>query len=317
MSQEKEYTIERIQVLGGLEGVRKRPDLLELAKKIRGRGSALALSKQLKIKYSALKHALEEVRILKFFPNIKKSKANALSRLKTDKELKLFSKKYDINEISPKKLYLLVKKWNQRMQENPFILLSQEQHDLLIGSLLGDASIRQRNKNCCFRVSHSIKQKNYINWKFDLLKDLRVSEFKERKRILNKREINMINLVTKTHPMFNYYRNLFYKNKKKTINKEILDQINPRSLAIWICDDGSYDNRQGYIVLCTNSYSLKEHELMKQFFKKRFGLNPTIGFRDRKYYYLRFKQEDSKKLIQIIKPFIPKSMKYKIGAVQK
>jgi len=52
---------------------------------------------------------------------------------------------------------------------------------------------------------------------------------------------------------------------------------------------------------------------MKKFFNEKFGLNPTIGFRDGKYYYLRFKQDDSKKLIEIVRPFIPESMKYKIG----
>ncbi|MEK6936385.1 MAG: hypothetical protein AABW67_06370, partial [Nanoarchaeota archaeon] len=68
-----------------------------------------------------------------------------------------------------------------------------------------------------------------------------------------------------------------------------------------------------YIILCTNAYTLEEHNLMKEFFIKKFGLNPTIGFRDNKYYYLRFKKDDSNKLIQIIKPFISKSMIYKIG----
>jgi len=131
--------------------------------------------------------------------------------------------------------------------------------------------------------------------------------------MINERKVTMINLSTKTHPVFNYYRNLFYGSDKKIITREILDQLNPRSLAIWICDDGSYDNTQGYIVLCTNSFSLEEHKLMKKFFNEKFGLDPTIGFRDNKYYYLRFKQDDSKKLIKIIKPFITDSMIYKIG----
>ncbi len=52
---------------------------------------------------------------------------------------------------------------------------------------------------------------------------------------------------------------------------------------------------------------------MKEFFIEKFGLNPTIGFRDGKYYYLRFSKKDSRKLIEIIKPFIPKGMEYKIG----
>ena len=123
----------------------------------------------------------------------------------------------------------------------------------------------------------------------------------------------MIYLSTATHPVFNYYRRLFYSTGRKNITKEILEQLNPRSLAIWICDDGSYETRQGYIILCTNSYTLDEHKLMKEFFNEKFDLNPTIGFRDGKYYYLRFKQDDTKKLINIIKSFIPESMLYKIG----
>ena len=106
---------------------------------------------------------------------------------------------------------------------------------------------------------------------------------------------------------------MFYKDGRKVIDKKILGQLNPRSLAIWVCDDGSYSNTQDYIILCTNSYSLEEHKLIKEFFEKRFELSPTIGFRDNKYYYLRFKKEDTQKLIKIIKPFIPESMIYKIG----
>ncbi|MEK6933135.1 MAG: hypothetical protein AABW56_05080, partial [Nanoarchaeota archaeon] len=132
-------------------------------------------------------------------------------------------------------------------------------------------------------------------------------------RKLNGHNIETLELATATHYVFNYYRKLFYKNGKKIITRDILNLLNPRSLAIWICDDGSYDNRQGYIVLCTNSFTLEEHKIMQKYFREVWGLIPTIGFRDKKYYYLRFKQEDSKKLIEIIKPFIPKFMKYKIG----
>lgn len=67
------------------------------------------------------------------------------------------------------------------------------------------------------------------------------------------------------------------------------------------------------IAKVTSIDSLKEHQIIKKYFEKVWDLNPTIGFRDKKYYYLRFKQEDTRKLISIIKPFIPNSMKYKIG----
>ncbi len=309
----EKYTGEDIKVLEGLEGVRENFDVVELSRKIQKKKDFLVLSQELKIKPRSLKLAVEEGRILSFFPKIHKSKANALSRLKTNRELRLFSNKYNVYEISARKLYKLVKKWNLDIQKNPLIVLSQKEHDLIIGSLLGDASIRRRERYSCFRVSHSIKQRKYINHKLNMLDNFKISEFQERKRIINAVEVNMIHLTTYTHPVFNYYRNLFYQNNIKKITREILNQLNPRSLAIWICDDGSYDNRQGYIILCTNSYSLEEHKLIKQFFNEKFRLDPTIGFRDGKYYYLRFKQGDSKKLIKIIEPFIPKSMLYEIG----
>ena len=80
-----------------------------------------------------------------------------------------------------------------------------------------------------------------------------ISEFREVKRRIREGFIHAIDFATKTNPVFNYYRNLFYKNGKKIISEDILKQLNSRSLAIWICDDGSYNNKQGYIILCTKT----------------------------------------------------------------
>jgi len=310
------YGAEEINVLDGLEGVRTRFDVIELSRKIKRKGDILTLSRELKIRPRILASAVKEGRILSLFPELEKSKAGVLASLRTNRELLLFSNRHDIYNNSARMLIKLVRQWNKELQINPKILITPKEHDLIIGSLLGDASIRQRERNSCFRVAHSIKQREYIKWKLNLLKNFNISEFNERKRIINKREVNMIYLATDTHSVFNYYRNLFYKNGKKIITPEILNQINPRSLAIWICDDGSYDNTQGYIVLCTNAYSLKEHELMQKFFEEKFGLSPTVDFRDGKYYYLRFKQQDSKELIRIIKDYIPECMLYKIGGLK-
>ncbi|MBL7148234.1 MAG: hypothetical protein ISS82_05395, partial [Nanoarchaeota archaeon] len=273
------YDASKIKVLEGLEGVRRKFDVVELSRKIKKKGDILILSEELKVKPRTLQLAFDEGRILRLIPDIQKSKASILARLRTDREVKLFAQKYDLEKSSPKKLLSLVRQWKQDIQKNPFLLLNQEEHDLILGSLMGDASVRKRELNSCFRVAHSIKQEEYIKWKLELLKHFNISEFEQRKRIINKREVNMIYLSTKTHSVFNYYRNLFYTNDRKKITLEILNQLNSRSLAVWICDDGSYDNKQGYIVLCTNSFSLEEHKLMKEFFNEKFGLDPTIGFR--------------------------------------
>ncbi len=308
-----EYSAKDIKILEGLEGVRKNFDVIELSKKIKRKGDVLILSNELKIKPRVLNSAKDEGRILSIFPDLQKSKAGILASLRTNRELRLFAQKHDVYTTSARKLIKIVRGWNKEVQNNPFLFISQKEHDLIIGSLLGDASVRQREINSCFRFSHSIKQKDYCYFKKSILNDFSISEFREVKRKFGNEVIHAIDFSTKTHPIFNYYRNLFYENNIKTINKKILEQLNPNSLAIWICDDGSYNKKQGYLVLCTNSYSINEHKLIKDFFNNIFGLNPIIGFRDGKYYYLRFKQKDSEKLINIIKPYMPECMKYKIG----
>jgi len=310
------YDAESIKVLEGLDGVRKTFDVIEISKKIKKRGDILVLSQELKIKPRILQEAVAEGRILSLFPNLNKSKAGILAALRTDRELKIFSEKCSLYETPARKLIKLVGQWKQDIQQNPFLLISQEEHNLIIGSLMGDASIRQREKNSCFRFTHSIKQREYAEFKRKILNNFNISEFREVKRRIGDNLIHAIDFATRTHPIFNYYRSLFYQNGRKIITKEILNQITAKSLAYWICDDGSFCKKQEYFIICTNSYTLEEHKLMKQFFIEKFKLNPVIGFRDQKYYYLRFNKEDSKKLIEIIKPFIPQSMKYKIGEIE-
>jgi len=317
----KKFTMENYQasnrtVFNTLQSVRDNYDIFELSNQINERGDFKKISNKLKINRSVLSRVVEEASIISEYPSISKqrSKVNPLSTLKTEKEKKLFFENYNIENTAVRDLYKLIKEWRIKLEKNPKLLLNDEQHDLIVGSLLGDSSVRMRNKNCSFRVSHSKKQKDYLEFKRNLLKGFSTNnDLYFRKKKLGNHILETFEFSTFTHSVFNFYRKLFYPNGEKKITREVLDMLNPRGLAFWICDDGSYDNRQGYIVLCTNSFSLDEHKIMKKYFEEKWNLSPTIGFKDKKYYYLRFKQNDSKKLIEIIKPFIIDSMKYKIG----
>ena len=309
----QEYLAKDITVMEGLEAVRKKFDVVELSKKIKQKGDVLILSSQLKIKPRILNSAYYERRILSTFPYIDRSKASALAPLRTNRDLIRFAERYNLDNLQVRDIVFLVRKWNNEIQKNPLLLISSDEHEMIIGTLMGDGSIRKRDKNSSIRFSHSIKQKNYCEEKKNILKEFNLSEFNEKQTKNNYRQIHTIDFSTRSHPVFNYYYNLFYKNGIKFVTPEILKNITPRGLAFWICNDGSYCKKQSYIILCTNSLSLEEHKLMKNFFKEKFGIYPRIGYRDGKYYYLRFSKDDSKKLIEIVKPFIPKSMKYKIG----
>jgi len=299
--------------LNNLNEIRKHIDVSDLMCNIHKKGDRWKIAKKLNINYSSLGRAINEKKILRRFPRLNKSKCIVLAGLKMDKELKLFSKKYDLNKPSTRRLRKLVNKWNETLKKEPLRLLTHPQHDLIMGSLLGDASIRQKNRNCSFRVTHSKKQKKYLNYKWKILKEYIKKEPYYSNKNINGNKLETFNLSTFIHPVFNFYRKLFYKKNIKTVTRKLLNLLNPRSIAIWICDDGSYCKKQKYIILCTNAYSFGQHTVMKKYFKDIWGLEPTIGFRDKKYHYLRFKKGDTKKLIKIIEPFVPECMSYKIG----
>ncbi len=307
------YQATSIQVLKGLESVRENYDLNWLASQVKNRGDIEKIAKSLNIKRPTLARAIEEAYILSLFPGLSKSKATPLSRLRTEKELLYFAERYNIYKLEVRQIYRLVKEFRKEIENNPRIVLNSIQHDLIVGSVLGDASIRQREVNCNFRITHSKKQRVYLEWKYNLLKEFTKLGILSRKKEIQGKKLEVVYFDTNTHYVFNYYRRSFYKNGRKAITKEVLSLLNPRSLAIWICDDGCYAGKQDYIMLSTHCFTLEEHKLMKQYFEEVWSVSPTIGFQDNKYYYLRFKVKDTKRLISIIKPFIPKGMEYKIG----
>jgi len=61
--------------------------------------------------------------------------------------------------------------------------LTQEQKSIIIGSLLGDGYLRiiPGRKNAFLEINHSISEKDYVNWKYQKLKELIKSHPKQRK----------------------------------------------------------------------------------------------------------------------------------------
>jgi hypothetical protein len=104
----------------------------------------------------------------------------------------------------------------------------------------------------------------------------------------------------------------------KFIPDWILDKIDERGMAIWYMDDGSiqnYKNKDGttsnYISIHSNNF---DYETQEKFVKKflQYEIECAIH-KSRKYYYLRFNKENSLKFLELIKPYVHKSMEYKLN----
>lgn len=184
--------------------------------------------------------------------------------------------------------------------------LTQLQKSFIIGTLLGDGYIRRvkGRKDAFLEVNHSITQKEYVEWKYEILKNLTRSGPKSRngngKRIAYR-------FFTKQNPVFTKIMDLFYKNKKKCIPDLKLD---PMMLAVWFMDDGSRCSSDN-VYLNTQQFS-KEDQYKLLGFLEKVGLSGTLN-KDKQYFRIRFKASSIPKLFGMIKQFIIPSMKYKLG----
>jgi hypothetical protein len=197
--------------------------------------------------------------------------------------------------------------------------LNSKQRELIIGSLLGDGTMRlgKNAQNVNFKVEHGLAQKEYVVWKYQILKQFVFTEPKISYRYDeegNRYEKSWW-FRTIRHPFFTkiyreFYRGNGYRNGRKVIPKGLKNEFTSLVLAVWIMDDGSFSRNK--IDISTYSFSLKEINILQRHFKDIFNIKMNY-YRDRdKGYRMYCNQEETQKLIKIISPYIIPSMMYKI-----
>lgn len=83
------------------------------------------------------------------------------------------------------------------------------------------------------------------------------------------------------------------------------------ALAIWIMDDGSYS--KGKIDISTYSFSLSEIRFLQSILIRKFSIHFS-WYKDRdKGYRMYCNMRETRKLIEVVRPYIINIMMYKIG----
>ena len=198
--------------------------------------------------------------------------------------------------------------------------LNSKQRALIIGSLLGDGTMRigKGARNANFKSEHCLKQKAYVKWKYQTLKP-----FVSTRPKISYRYDEEGNRYKKSwwfrtlrHPILTriykeFYTGNGYKTGRKIIPSTIKQEMNPLVLAVWIMDDGSY--QKGRIDISTYSFSLKEINRLQEALLKVFNVEARY-YKDRdKGFRMYFNQENTRRVIEVIRLYIIPSMRYKIG----
>lgn len=178
------------------------------------------------------------------------------------------------------------------------------QHSVIIGTILGDGHLLKTTRGYCLRLNHSIKQKEYVDWKYSVLKTI-ATEPKTHKSSYYFRTVS--------HPVMGEYRKIFYPNREKIIPDTLAKMINPIVLAVWIMDDGTNElGTSRSVRINTQCFSLADQEKIIRILKLKLGIIATLN-KDKDKYRIRIRKDDMPMLRSMISPYIIPSMYYKIS----
>lgn len=187
--------------------------------------------------------------------------------------------------------------------------MTKRQEDIVIGIILGDGYIQPTGKrNARIRLEHSVKQKDYIYWKYGILSKMMQSKPRLLKRYnpIWKKLYSYYRCQSHSSPIFGHYRQIFYQNNKKSIPKNIGTFLkSPITLAVWYMDDGYLYHRDKSAYIYLNRYSEDELRYLLMALENNFGLIPRILRKKKeKYPCLYFNVLQTEKLLKIVRPFI-------------
>lgn len=187
--------------------------------------------------------------------------------------------------------------------------LTRLQKSVIIGSILGDGYLRiiPGRKEAFLEINHSLKAKEYVDWKYSVLKDICRSAPKKRK--IDERRIGY-RFFTCQHPEITRLYKEFYKEGKKIVPPSI--KLDPIILAVWFMDDGS-KTKKGDVYLNCQQFDFKSQRKLLHALRM-LGVRARMN-KDKKYYRIRIYKESIPKFVEIIKPYIIPSMKYKIAGL--
>jgi uracil-DNA glycosylase family 4 len=187
--------------------------------------------------------------------------------------------------------------------------LSELARDVVCGTVLGDGCLQGASSHLTF--GHSQGQIEYAQFKADLLDELRPE--------VHEREVAavagghpaypVVHVRTRAHRALRVLRQDFYR-PTKVVPDWIGDELNPRMLAFWFMDDGDTRirgrGRRPLAEIATVGFSDADLQTLIRGLQ-RLGL-PVKASRRR----LFFDAPTTERLSELIAPYVPPSMRYKL-----
>ena len=153
--------------------------------------------------------------------------------------------------------------------------LSQNQVDILVGSMLGDGNLSKHAGDARLNIIRKADDLEYLKWEFESFKDFCMTGIRYRE-VFDQRYNNTyfrVSFHTRNSPLFTSFYVNWYPNKKKIVPQNI--ELTPLALAVWLCDDGSvissYKPFRLNLQLCTNGFTVSDTNFLISLLEKRYN----------------------------------------------
>lgn len=207
--------------------------------------------------------------------------------------------------------------------------LTIQQHELIIGTLLGDGNLQTetQGRSWRYRAIQKAEHKEYLFFKYDILKSY-CTTVPIYNKILDERTLKHYEhyyFNTIVDKSFRFYGNLFYKwnNEKnkfiKLIPKNIEKFLTPAIIAYWYMDDGALKwlGKFNAMRICTDSFTLLCVKRLQKALKNKFNIETNIIIKKKNKiivgYRLYINEKNAESFRNLIKPFLIQCMYYKVS----
>jgi LAGLIDADG DNA endonuclease family len=210
------------------------------------------------------------------------------------------------------------------------IELTSLQREVLVGTLLGDASFSLAKKKPNYSVKFEQGKKNeaYVLHLFRIFKPFVGTGPVERVINKNKAPVEKLRYAvwfrTYQHDSLKYYYHAFYKQvldpknpdlvleKTKIVPKNIGKLLTPRAMAYWFMDDGSYEDQTNRTYLFnTQGFSIKDSEFLCDILLEKYNIKARTNY-DKGLKRIRVLTESAPILLALIKDYVIPEFQYKL-----
>ncbi len=179
--------------------------------------------------------------------------------------------------------------------------ITDKQKMLIMAGVLGDGHICARKNEPMYIESHANNQKDYLFWKYEILKDI----CKHPPTFYDSKIRHMNNKDYMCQPYYKFNTRILddIGNIRSMSKSDIIELLDEFGLALFFLDD-AYRSKTNW-VLCVASFADDEKQLFIDMCNERFDL---IGKLQKDVNYISFTSDSSKRIDSIILDIIPNEL---------